>query len=112
MNRVKECSYCKAQINTEIDSYFTCEDNYLQVKYFDTEEENVFCNQECFCNYVQLEEIEQLIKYLENKIEKTKKEEKILRERRVPKFYDIGINVGEKYAYQTVLEKVRSGKYE
>ncbi len=57
---LKECSYCKGQINTEIDSYFTCLDNFIQVKYFDTEEENIFCSQECFCNYVQLEEIEPL----------------------------------------------------
>lgn len=57
---MKECSYCKGQINTEIDSYFTCLDNFIQFKYFDTEEENIFCSQECFCNYVQLEEIEPL----------------------------------------------------
>lgn len=54
----KECNYCNAIINTEIDSYFTCQDNFLQVKYFDTEEENIFCCRECFCNYVQLEEID------------------------------------------------------
>lgn len=57
---IKECSYCKEKINTEIDSYFTCLDNFIQVKYFDTEDENIFCSQECFCNYVQLEEIEPL----------------------------------------------------
>lgn len=57
---IKECSYCKEQIKTEIDSYFTCLDNFIQVKYFDTEDENIFCSQECFCNYVQLEEIEPL----------------------------------------------------
>lgn len=57
---IKECSYCKEQINTGIDSYFTCLDNFIQVEYFDTEEENIFCSQECFCNYVQLEEIEPL----------------------------------------------------
>lgn len=55
---MKECSYCHAEINTKIDSYFTCQDNFLQAKYFDTEEENVFCCKECFCNYVQLEEID------------------------------------------------------
>ena len=55
---MKECSYCHAEINTEIDSYFTCQDNFLQTKYFDTEDENIFCCQECFCNYVQLEEEE------------------------------------------------------
>lgn len=57
-DNIKECSYCGNKINIEIDSYFKCLDNYLQVKYFDTEEENVFCCKECFCNYVTLEEIE------------------------------------------------------
>ena len=53
-----KCSYCGAEINPNIDSYFTCLDNFIQTKYFDAEEENVFCSQECFCNYVQLEEID------------------------------------------------------
>ncbi len=57
---IKECSYCNAEINAEIDSYFVCQDNFLQVKYFDTEDENIFCSQECFCNYVQLEQIDPL----------------------------------------------------
>lgn len=53
-----KCSYCDAEINTNTDSYFTCQDNFIQTKYFDTEEENIFCSQECFCNYVQLEQID------------------------------------------------------
>lgn len=53
-----KCSYCDAEINTNTDSYFTCQDNFMQAKYFDTEEENIFCSQECFCNYVQLEQID------------------------------------------------------
>lgn len=57
---IKECSYCNAVINTGIDSYFVCQDNFIQTKYFDTEEENMFCCQECFCNYVQLEQIDPL----------------------------------------------------
>ena len=36
---IKECSYCNAEINTEIDSYCKCLDNYIQIKYFDTEDE-------------------------------------------------------------------------
>ncbi len=58
MNKIKECSYCNTEINTEIDSYFMCQDNFIQTKYFDTDEENIFCCQECFCNYIQLEQIE------------------------------------------------------
>ena len=27
-------------------------DNYLQVKYFDSEDDNVFCSQDCFCESV------------------------------------------------------------
>ncbi len=53
---IKECSYCNERINTEIDSYFVCQDNFIQTKYFDTEAENMFYSQECFCNYVQLNE--------------------------------------------------------
>lgn len=54
---MKECSYCKEKINTKIDTYFMCLDNFIQIKYFDTEDENIFCCKDCFCNYVQLEEI-------------------------------------------------------
>ncbi len=57
-NKKKECSYCHAEINTEKDNYFICQDNFIQTKYFDTEDENIFCRQECFCNYVQLEKID------------------------------------------------------
>lgn len=53
---MKECSYCEKQINIEIDSYFMCLDNFIQTKYFDGDE-NIFCCQECFCNYVQLVEM-------------------------------------------------------
>ena len=53
-----KCSYCGAEINPNIDLYFTCLDNFIQTKYFDTEKENTFCCRECFCNYVQLEEID------------------------------------------------------
>ena len=54
---MKECSYCQNKINTETDSYFKCLDNFIQTKYFDTENENIFCCKDCFCNYVQLEEM-------------------------------------------------------
>lgn len=57
---IKECSYCNTEINQNTDEYFTCQDNFIQTKYFDTEDENIFCSQECFCNYVQLEQIDPL----------------------------------------------------
>jgi hypothetical protein len=28
----------------------------MQVKYFDTEDENIFCSGECFCKYLDLTE--------------------------------------------------------
>ena len=58
--KVKECSYCKKDIDTNLEEYYICQDNFLQVKYFDTEDENIFCCKECFCNYVQLEQIDPL----------------------------------------------------
>ncbi len=61
-NNIKECSYCGVSINVELEEYFVCQDNFIQTKYFDTEDENIFCTQECFCNYVQLEQIDPLDK--------------------------------------------------
>ena len=60
MNKEKLCSYCGEKINTEMYTYYECLDNFLQMKYFDSEDENIFCSKECFCNYVQLEEIDPL----------------------------------------------------
>ncbi len=57
-DNIKKCSYCDAEINVDKDTYFECQDNFIQIKYFDTEDENIFCCKECFCNYVQLTEIE------------------------------------------------------
>ena len=56
----KVCSYCGLEI--EGDTYFKCLDNYLQVKYFETDELNCFCSKECFCNHVMLEEIDDVQK--------------------------------------------------
>ncbi len=60
MNKKKQCSYCGEEINTEMDTYYECLDNFLQMKYFDSEDENIFCSKKCFCNYVQLEEVDPL----------------------------------------------------
>lgn len=49
------CSNCGNEIEK---FYYKCLDNYIQTKYFDTDEENVFCSYDCFCKYVQLEEID------------------------------------------------------
>ena len=57
---VKECNYCKKDIDIDLEEHYVCQDNFLQAKYFDTEDENIFCCKECFCNYVQLEQIDPL----------------------------------------------------
>ena len=49
------CSTCGDYIE---DTYYKCLDNFIQVKFFDTEEENIFCSQECFCKYLNLEEFD------------------------------------------------------
>lgn len=55
MENKLHCSECGTVIE---DDYFKCLDNLLQVKFFDTDEENCFCSQECFCKYMSLEQIE------------------------------------------------------
>ena len=49
------CSECGSPIE---DTYFKCLDNCLQVNFFDSEEENCFCSEECFCKYMELKELE------------------------------------------------------
>ena len=49
------CSECGSKIT---DTYFKCFDNYIQVNFFDTEEENCFCSKESFCKYLNLTELE------------------------------------------------------
>ena len=45
------CAHCGCEC---VDEYYECLDNYLQVKYFDSEEDNCFCSKECFCDFVML----------------------------------------------------------
>lgn len=53
---IKRCSECNKEINIKEDIYYKCLDNFMQVKYFDTEDENIFCSGECFCKYLDLTE--------------------------------------------------------
>ena len=55
MKEVLHCSECGSVIE---DSYYKCLDNFIQSKFFDTEEENCFCSEECFCKYMSLNKIE------------------------------------------------------
>lgn len=40
----KVCAECGKEIE---DTYLTILDNFIQIKYFDNEKDNVFCCQEC-----------------------------------------------------------------
>ena len=46
------CAHCGAECEFE---YYKVLDNFLQVKYFDSDEDNCFCSQECFCEFVMLD---------------------------------------------------------
>lgn len=51
---MKVCAKCEKELT---DSYYQSMDNFLQVKYFDSEECNVFCNEFCFAEFCLLEEV-------------------------------------------------------
>lgn len=42
----KVCAECGAVCT---DNYYMVGDNYLQVKYFDSNEDNIFCSKDCLC---------------------------------------------------------------
>lgn len=48
------CANCGLEIENE---WYKCRDNFLQVKYFDEQDEsdNVFCSKTCFCEALSLE---------------------------------------------------------
>lgn len=48
------CNNCSKEIK---DTYYKCLDNFLQVKYFDSDEYNVFCSERCFSRALFLTEI-------------------------------------------------------
>ena len=54
------CAYCKKLINDEMDldseqGYYKVLDNFLQIKYLDSDEDNIFCSQDCACSSLMLE---------------------------------------------------------
>ena len=51
----KYCTHCGKEIE---DYYYKCLDNFLQVSYFDNDEMNCFCSEECFADYCMLDCIE------------------------------------------------------
>lgn len=57
MELEKVCANCGMLIQPE-ESYYKVGDNYLQVKYFDSEEENIFCSKDCLCSALSVLEID------------------------------------------------------
>lgn len=54
MSEARYCATCGKEIEK---SYIKVLDNYLQVKYFDSDEINCFCCNECLCEFISAEEI-------------------------------------------------------
>lgn len=52
--RELHCSECGAPIK---DTCFICLDECLIVNFFDSEKENCFCSDKCFCKYMSLKKI-------------------------------------------------------
>lgn len=50
------CANCGKKIENS-ENHYSFLDNYLQVKYFDSEKDNIFCSQECACKGLFLTEI-------------------------------------------------------
>jgi hypothetical protein len=42
------CANCGCDIHKG-DTYYKVKDNYLLVKYFDSDEDSIFCSQDCLC---------------------------------------------------------------
>ena len=55
LNNYIVCSNCGFPIEEE---YYTVLDNYLLFKYFDGDEDNIFCSQDCLCESLSVERIE------------------------------------------------------
>lgn len=53
MERV--CANCGMPIY-ENEKRLRCRDNYLISKYFDSEENNIFCSEDCFCEALSVKE--------------------------------------------------------
>ncbi len=51
------CANCGRTIEDD-ENYYSFLDNFLQAKFFDSEEDNIFCSTECACEGLSLEEIE------------------------------------------------------
>lgn len=54
---MKICAHCGREIEKG-ENYFSFADNFLLARYFDSEEDNTFCSEECACASLMLTEIE------------------------------------------------------
>ena len=50
------CANCGCDI---IGDVYICQDNFLQLKYFENNKLNRFCSQTCFCEYLMLEVLDE-----------------------------------------------------
>ena len=54
--RIRYCACCNCEIREdERAEYFKILDNNLQIKFFETNDENIFCSQECICKALSVE---------------------------------------------------------
>lgn len=54
--RVRYCANCNCEIREdESAEYFKILDNNLQIKYFESNDENIFCSKECLCEALSVE---------------------------------------------------------
>lgn len=53
----KRCSVCGKEIDAVNEGYVKILDNFLQIKYFDTDEENCFCSDECMAKSLSAETV-------------------------------------------------------
>ena len=54
---IRKCSVCGKEIDDTREDYVKVLDNYLQVKYFETDELNCFCSYGCLHEYVSADTI-------------------------------------------------------
>ena len=54
---MRVCSECEKEIDVVNDGYVKILDNFLQIKYFETDELNCFCSKECLLEYLMAETI-------------------------------------------------------
>lgn len=51
LNQIEYCAVCGEEIDILNSGYYTCQDNFLQAKYFEdiNGRDNIFCSEECAC---------------------------------------------------------------